>query len=61
MKWTAGKKDTRAAYGDLSVVVQHKPLKVSLLKNDKEEIVLNGGGLLHSEHFRTKHPEDSTV
>lgn len=57
VKWTAGKKETRATYGDLSVVVQHEPLKVSLLRNGKEEIVLNGGGLLHMEHFRTKHPE----
>lgn len=57
VKWTASKQDTSVTYGDLSVVVQHQPLKVSLLRNGKEEIVLNGGGLLHMEHFRTKHPE----
>ncbi|THG94440.1 hypothetical protein EW145_g8138 [Phellinidium pouzarii] len=54
VKWTVGKKDVRAVYGDLSVVVQFAPLKVALLRNNQEEIVLNGGGLLHMEHFRTK-------
>ena len=57
VKWTTGKKDTRAVYGqkkDIEVVVQHQPLRISLLRNGKEQIVLNGEGLLHMEHYRNK-------
>ncbi|KAF4620385.1 hypothetical protein D9613_000962 [Agrocybe pediades] len=57
VKWTTGKKDTRAVYGqkkEIEVVVQHQPLRISLLRNGKEQIVLNGEGLLHMEHFRNK-------
>ncbi|KAL0072619.1 glucosidase II [Marasmius tenuissimus] len=57
ISWTKGKKDTRAVYGtkkEIEVVVQYEPLKVSLLRNGKEQVVLNGQGLLHMEHFRVK-------
>ncbi|CAA7260493.1 unnamed protein product [Cyclocybe aegerita] len=57
IKWTAGKKDIRAIYGDkkdIEVVVAYEPLRVTLLRNGKEQIVLNGRGLLHMEHFRNK-------
>ncbi|KAI5122326.1 hypothetical protein M0805_002493 [Coniferiporia weirii] len=63
IKWTVGKEDVRAAYGhgDLEAVVQFAPLKIMLLRDGQEEIVLNGGGLLHMEHFRTKgQPESET-
>ncbi|KAJ7578310.1 glycoside hydrolase family 31 protein [Mycena floridula] len=62
VKWTPGKKDLRAAYGDhIEVVVAYEPLQVSMLRNGKEQIVLNGKGLLHMEHFRTKaQPETKT-
>ncbi|KAH8110571.1 alpha-glucosidase [Phellopilus nigrolimitatus] len=59
VQWTVGKKDVRAVYGDVTVVVKYEPLKVSLLRGGQEEIVLNGGGLLNMEHFRTK--EEPTV
>ncbi|CAK5281912.1 unnamed protein product [Mycena citricolor] len=52
--WVAGKKDIRAKYGKNEVVVVYEPLKVSLLRDGKEQVVLNGQGLLHLEHFRTK-------
>ncbi|KAJ7188943.1 glycoside hydrolase family 31 protein [Mycena filopes] len=52
--WTAGKKDIRAKYGNNEVVVAFQPLKISLLRDGKEQVVLNGQGLLHMEHFRTK-------
>lgn len=67
IQWTIGKKDARAVYGakkDIEVVVSFEPLKVVLLRNGKEQVVLNGQGLLHLEHFRTKdaaeevNPED---
>jgi alpha 1,3-glucosidase len=57
IKWVKGKKDIRAIYGekkDIEVVVAYYPLRVSLLRNGREEVVLNGQGLLHMEHFRTK-------
>ena len=57
IKWIKGKKDIRAVYGekkDIEVVVAYAPLRVSLLRNGREEVVLNGQGLLHMEHFRTK-------
>lgn len=58
IKWTAGKKEVRATYGkkkDTEVVITFEPLKVTLLRNGKEQVVLNGRGLLHLEHFRSKH------
>ncbi|KAJ6631405.1 glycoside hydrolase family 31 protein [Mycena sp. CBHHK59/15] len=59
IKWTAGKKGLRAAYGNIEVVVAFEPLKISLLRGGKEQVVLNGQGLLHMEHFRSKVPEVS--
>ncbi|KAF9529796.1 glycoside hydrolase family 31 protein [Crepidotus variabilis] len=55
--WTKGKKDAKVVYGDkkdISVIVSYEPLRVSLLRNGKEQVVLNGQGLLHMEHFRNK-------
>jgi mannosyl-oligosaccharide alpha-1,3-glucosidase len=60
IKWTVGKKDIRAIYGpkkENEVVVAFQPLRISLLRNGKEQIVLNKRGLLHMEHFRTKTPQ----
>lgn len=57
IRWTIGKKDVRAVYGakkDIEVVVSFAPLKVVLARNGQEQVVLNGQGLLHMEHFRTK-------
>lgn len=57
ISWTVGKKDVRALYGakkESEVVVNFEPLRVALLRNGKEQVVLNGRGLLHMEHFRTK-------
>ncbi|KAG6828839.1 hypothetical protein H0H92_006598 [Tricholoma furcatifolium] len=57
IKWKAGKKDIRAVYGDNKeneVVVTFEPLRVALLRNGKEQVVVNGQGLLHMEHFRNK-------
>ena len=57
IQWTISNKDARAVYGeknDVEVVVSFEPLKIVLLRNRKEQVVLNGQGLLHLEHFRTK-------
>jgi alpha 1,3-glucosidase len=62
--WTASKKDVRAVYGekkDFEVVVSYEPLRIALLRNGKEQIVLNDQGLLHMEHFRNKpQPEEKS-
>ncbi|KAG7452386.1 alpha-glucosidase [Guyanagaster necrorhizus] len=54
VQWAAGKKDVRAVYGDLSVVIAYEPLRVTLLRKGREQVILNGQGLLHMEHFRNK-------
>lgn len=58
VKWLVGKSETRTKYGSqgttFEVVVQHNPLKVTFYKNGEEQVVLNGRGLLHMEHFRMK-------
>ncbi|KAF5366038.1 hypothetical protein D9758_006742 [Tetrapyrgos nigripes] len=60
VKWKASKEGVSAKYGlgagddDLEVVVEYQPLKVTLLRAGKEEVVLNGQGLLNMEHFRNK-------
>lgn len=62
IKWKEGKKDARATFGDkgdVEVVVEYQPLKVKLLRGGKEQVVLNGRGLLHMEHFRTKRVEEA--
>lgn len=60
MKWSVGKTEFKAKFGEgqeFEVVVQFNPLKIVLLKGSKEQIVLNGQGLLHMEHFRSKKVE----
>jgi len=54
VEWNKGKKDLRATYGDNQLLVEFKPLRVVLLRKGKEEVVINGRGLLHMEHFRKK-------
>lgn len=57
VKWTVGKRDVRAKYGakaEFEVVVELEPLKVSLFRDGKAQVVLNERGLLHMEHFRKK-------
>ncbi|KAG9312217.1 glycosyl hydrolases family 31-domain-containing protein [Chiua virens] len=58
VRWLVGKDETRTRYGSegamFEVVVQYSPLKVIFYKNGEEQVVLNGRGLLHMEHFRTK-------
>jgi alpha 1,3-glucosidase len=57
IRWTVGKTNAKAVYGpkkDVEIVVDFHPLKITLFKGGKEQIVLNGRGLLHMEHFRTQ-------
>ncbi|KAG1851442.1 glycoside hydrolase family 31 protein [Suillus subalutaceus] len=60
--WTIKGGKAKAVYGpkkDMELVVDFNPLKITLFRGGKEQVVLNGRGLLHMEHFRTK--EDSKL
>ncbi|KAH7103191.1 alpha-glucosidase [Auriculariales sp. MPI-PUGE-AT-0066] len=55
--WVQGETDLRASYGDDNnneLRIEYQPLRVVLLRNGIEEVVINGQGLLHMEHFRNK-------
>lgn len=54
VKWNVGKKDAKATVGDSEIQVSFSPLRISMLRGGKEQVVLNGKGLLHMEHFRIK-------
>ncbi len=48
---------------EIEARISYIPLRIALLRNGKEEVVINGDGLLHIEHFRKKPeppPEPST-
>ncbi|KAG2067925.1 glycoside hydrolase family 31 protein [Suillus decipiens] len=55
--WTIDREKAKAVYGpkkDMELVVDFNPLKITLFRGGMEQVVLNGRGLLHMEHFRTK-------
>lgn len=58
VRWLVGKDETRTRYDlqgtTFEVAVQYNPLKVTFYKNGEEQVVLNGRGLLHMEHFRVQ-------
>ncbi|KAF8435139.1 alpha-glucosidase [Boletus edulis BED1] len=64
-RWLVGEKEMRTRYGSqgttFEVVVQYNPLKVTTYLNGEEQVVLNGRGLLHMEHFRTKDTQPAQV
>jgi len=61
-KWSVGKKEVKVAYGEkkdqVEVTVEFEPLVVRMRRNGKDQVVLNGQGLLHMEHFREKKVEE---
>lgn len=54
VEWADTGSEFRAAFDDVELIVAYSPLEVVLLRDGREEIVLNGRGLLHMEHFREK-------
>lgn len=55
IRWWTGLKDAKAQYGgDVEMVVEFDPLRVVLRRGGVEQVVVNGRGLLHMEHFRNK-------
>jgi alpha 1,3-glucosidase len=63
-QWKVGASSARAIIGPKlghEIVVEFKPLRVVLNKNGKEQVVVNGRGLLHMEHYRDKTVEEPKV
>lgn len=54
--WKQTKKDIKAlnSQSGVELKIHFSPLRISMSRNGKEEIVINGNGLLHMEHFRLK-------
>ena len=64
IQWKVDASRARAAFGqqlEHEVVVDFKPMRVVLNKNGKEQVVVNGRGLLHMEHFKNKVVEELKV
>lgn len=59
--WTQTKKEMKAVNGKVELRVNYSPLRITMLRDGKEEVVLNGRGLLHMEHFRLKDEPATTV
>jgi len=57
-RWNVGKREVKVVYGErkdqVEVTVEFEPLVVRMKRNGKDQVVLNGQGLLHMEHFREK-------
>ncbi|KAJ4471585.1 glycoside hydrolase family 31 protein [Lentinula aciculospora] len=63
IRWAAGKKELRAVFGeknDIEVAVNYDPFRVRLRRGGEDQIVLNGRGLLHMEHFRSQTLKETT-
>lgn len=60
-KWNVGKKEVKVVYGEkksqVEVTVEFEPLVVRMKRNGRDQVVLNGQGLLHMEHFKQKKVE----
>jgi alpha 1,3-glucosidase len=62
IQWTVGKGAVSAKFGDsVEVVLEFNPLRVVLRRNGKEQVILNGRGLLHMEHFRNQETPEPVV
>ena len=57
-KWSVGEYEAEVVYGErgdrVEVTVEFEPLVVRMRRNGNDQVVLNGQGLLHMEHFRQK-------
>ena len=57
LKWSLGRKEAKVVYGEkdqVEVTVEFEPLVVTMKRNGKDQVVLNGQGLLHMEHYRER-------
>ena len=55
LKWSLGQKEAKVVYGEkdqVEVTVEFEPLVVRMKRSGKDQVVLNGQGLLHMEHSR---------
>jgi len=63
-QWKVSASEARAVFGrkrEHEIVVDFKPLRVVLKRDGKEQVVINGRGLLHMEHYRNKAVEEPKV
>ncbi|KAH9965438.1 glycoside hydrolase family 31 protein [Russula dissimulans] len=63
-EWKVGASEARAVFGrkrEHEVVVDFEPLRVVLKRDGTEQVVVNGRGLLHMEHYRNKSVEEPEV
>jgi alpha 1,3-glucosidase len=64
IQWKVGTSEACAKFGNKQeheIVVDIEPLRVVLNKSGKEQVVVNGRGLLHMEHYRNKTVEGPKV
>lgn len=54
VKWVQGPKEVKGSFNGVEIRVQYQPLRISLWRDGREEVVLNGKALFHMEHFRVK-------
>ncbi|KAG8907238.1 hypothetical protein FRB99_005062 [Tulasnella sp. 403] len=59
IEWSKGQDTISGVYLGRTIQIQYNPFKITLIQNGGEEIVLNGQGLFHLEHFRQKQTEPS--
>ena len=61
LKWSLGREEAKAVYekdqDQVEVSVEYRPLVLRMKRNGKDQVVLNGQGLLHMEHFRERRVE----
>lgn len=55
VSWSSfGSSGTKALFDGVELRISYSPLQITLLRDGREEVVLNGRGLLHMEHHREK-------
>jgi alpha 1,3-glucosidase len=54
VQWKESPSGVIAVYDHVELVIDFSPLKITLRRDGSEEVILNGRGLFHMEHFREK-------
>lgn len=54
--WKTHKSSIAGIFGTKEIVIDFNPFRIALKNDGHEDVVLNGEGLFHMEHFRLKNP-----
>lgn len=54
VEWKENSQGLEGSYDSVKLDIKYSPLKVALVRDGVEQVVINGRGLLHMEHFRTQ-------